>query len=137
MSHAKVYLSYDYVHDGEEKALFAAKGHDCLTPFSVQGSSEKPSGPDDAGWLQEVREKIEKSHMLIVLVGQHMDNVPWVEKEVAIGHELDLPVFGVYVGGAGPGAALPEGLDRKVTIRLEWDDVANVIYNFLPGGRNR
>ena len=67
-------------------------------------------------WETIVKEKINKTNMLIVLVGKYMASATGVAKEISMAKDQDVPVFGVYVGGANTSSNLPKGLQRNRTI---------------------
>ena len=75
--------------------------------------------------------------MLIVLVGKSMASATGVGKEIAFAKKNDVPVFGVYVGGANENSNLPDGLQRNRTIKWEWDAIASAIKQVMGEGKNK
>lgn len=67
-------------------------------------------------WEAIVKEKINKSNMLIVLVGKTMASATGVAKEIKMAKDQGVPVFGFYVGGADSTNNLPGGFARNRTI---------------------
>lgn len=50
--------------------------------------------------------------------------------------ELVVPVFGVYVNGAGGLSALPDGLERSRVVAWEWDKIAAMVNQMMAEGKN-
>lgn len=75
--------------------------------------------------------------MLIVLVGKFMASASGVDKEISFAKKNDVPVFGVYVGGANTSSNLPVGLARNRTISWEWDAIASAIDQVMKEGKNK
>jgi hypothetical protein len=75
--------------------------------------------------------------MLIVLVGKYMASASGVDKEISFAKKNDVPVFGVYVGGANTSSNLPDGLQRNRTISWEWDGIASAINQVMKEGKNK
>ena len=74
--------------------------------------------------------------MLIVLVGKTMASAAGVAKEIKFAKDSDVPVFGLYVGGADTDSKLPDGLARSRTIPWEWDKIASKIDQMMKEGKN-
>ena len=74
---------------------------------------------------------------MVVLVSKYMALATGVVKEITFAKECDVPVFGVYVGGAGMGSNLPDGLQRNRTIDWNWDKIASAINQVMKGGKNK
>ena len=74
---------------------------------------------------------------MVVLVGKYMASATGVVKEITFAKESDVPVFGVYVGGAGTGRNLPDGLQRNRTIDWDWDKIESAINQVMKEGKNK
>jgi hypothetical protein len=72
----------------------------------VQDWSSKTSLPQRE-WEALIKEKLGKTHMCIVLVGKYMASASGVAKEITMAKEQNVPIFGVYVGGANSTSTLP------------------------------
>ncbi len=75
--------------------------------------------------------------MVIVLVGKYMASATGVVKEIKMANGQDIPVFGVYVGGANTNSNLPTGLSRNRTIKWDWDAIASAIDQVMGEGKNK
>lgn len=136
MADPRAFISFDYDHNSDEKILFAGQAKHSKTPFNIEDWSSKSSLPQSQ-WEKIIEEKINKCNMLIVLVGKFMASASGVEKEISFAKKNDVPVFGVYVGGADTSSNLPDGLQRNRTISWEWDAIASAIDQVMKEGKNK
>lgn len=136
MADPRAFLSFDFDHDETEKNLFAGQAkEDSPTPFTVQDWSSKSALPQ-AEWEAKVKAKINNCHLLIVLVGKSMSTASGVVKEITMAKDQDVPVFGVYVDGAGSSNTLPTGLARSRTVAWKWKDIGAMIDQCMGEGKN-
>ncbi|MDR0770618.1 MAG: TIR domain-containing protein [Burkholderiales bacterium] len=136
MADPRAFISFDFDHNETEKNLFVGQSKNSKTPFAIQDWSAKSSMPQSQ-WEAIVKEKINKSNMLIVLVGKTMASATGVAKEIKMAKDQNVPVFGVYVGGADSTSNLPDGLARDRTIKWNWDDSAAAIKQMMGEGKNK
>jgi hypothetical protein len=136
MADPRAFISFDFDHNETEKTLFVGQAKNSKTPFSIQDWSSKSSLPQYQ-WETLVKEKIYKCNMLIVLVGKSMTSATGVAKEIQMAKDQNVPVFGVYVGGADTNTNLPDGLQRNRTIKWNWDDIASAIKQMMGEGKNK
>ena len=136
MADPRAFISFNFDHNETEKNLFVGQSKNSKTPFSIQDWSAKSSMPQSQ-WEALVKEKINKSNMLIVLVGKTMASATGVAKEIKMAKDQNVPVFGVYVGGADSTSNLPDGLARNRTIKWNWDDIAAAVKQMMGEGKNK
>ncbi|MBT7617776.1 MAG: hypothetical protein HN590_10890 [Calditrichaeota bacterium] len=136
MSDPRAFISFDVDHNSTEKLLFAGQAKNSSTPFSIEDWSAKSSMPQSQ-WEAIVSQKINKCNMVIVLVGKFMASATGVVKEIKMANDQNVPVFGIYVGGANTTSNLPTGLPRNRTIKWDWDETADAIDQVLGEGKNR
>ncbi|MCK5123528.1 MAG: TIR domain-containing protein [Candidatus Pacebacteria bacterium] len=136
MSNPRAFISFDYDHNKTEKILFAGQSDLSTTPFNIEDWSSKSSLPQSQ-WEKLIEEKINKCNMVIVLVGKNMASAAGVVKEISFAKENDVPIFGVYVGGANTLSNLPSGLQRNRTIKWEWPAIASAIDQMMKEGKNK
>lgn len=136
MTDPRAFISFDFDHNETEKILFVGQAKNSKTPFSIQDWSAKSSMPQSQ-WEAIVKEKINKSNMLIVLVGKTMASAIGVAKEIKMAKDQNVPVFGVYVGGADSTSNLPDGLARNRTIKWNWEDIAAAVKQMIGEGKNK
>ncbi len=136
MADPRAFLSFDYDHNEKKKVLFAGQcSSQSPTPFTVSDWSSKSALPQ-AQWEAEIKKKIGWTNMLIVLVGRSMGTATGVAKEIVMAKDQDVPVFGVYVDGAGTGSTLPTGLPRNRTVSWTWTNVAAWVKQAMREGKN-
>lgn len=136
MAEPRAFLSFDFDNDATSKILFAGQAKtDSPTTFSCEDWSSKTSLPQ-AEWEALIKKKVSSCHMLIVLVGKNMATATGVVKEIKMAKDLDVPVFGVYVNGAGSTSNLPTGLPRNSVVAWKWDDIDNMIQQAKKLGKN-
>ncbi len=135
MANPRAFISFDVDHNSGDKILFAGQASHSKTPFSHEDwSAKQPMAQSE--WEALVRAKINKTHLMIVLVGQHMSSATGVAKEIAMAKALNVPFFGVYVGGANANSVLPAGLARNRTIQWTWDGIASAVTQMMGEGKN-
>lgn len=136
MADPRAFISFDFDHNETEKNLFVGQAKNSKTPFSIQDWSAK-SAMAQSQWEAVVKDKINKSNILIVLVGKTMASASGVVKEIKMAKDQNVPVFGVYVGGAGALSNLPDGLARNRTISWDWAKIASAIDQLMGEGKNK
>ncbi|MEI7997380.1 MAG: TIR domain-containing protein [Methylococcaceae bacterium] len=135
MADPRAFISFDFDHNETEKTLFIGQSKNSKTPFSIQDWSAKSSMPQSQ-WETIVKDKISRCNMLIVLAGKTMASASGVAKEIKMAKDQNVPIFGVYVGGADSGSNLPDGLQRNRTIKWEWDNIASAVKQMMGEGKN-
>lgn len=136
MTDPRAFISFDFDHNETEKTLFVGQSKNSKTPFTIQDWSAKSSMPQSQ-WETIVKEKINKTNMLIVLVGKYMTSAIGVAKEISMAEDQNVPVFGIYVDGANTNSNLPKGLQRNRTIVWDWDKTYNEINRMMCEGKNK
>ncbi len=136
MADPRAFISFDFDHNETDKILFAGQAKtNSPTPFTVHDWSSKSSLPQDQ-WEKLINSKMASTNMCIVLVGRSMATATGVVKEIAMAKGLNVPVFGVYVDGAGALSTLPAGLQRNRTVAWKWDLVAAAVDQMTGEGKN-
>jgi hypothetical protein len=135
MADPRAFISFDFDRNLAEKNLFIGQSKNSRIPFCVEDWSSKTSLPQSK-WEDMIREKINKCHMIIVLVGKYMASATGVAKEIKMAKELNVPILGVYVGGANSSSSLPAGLSRSRTTRWDWNAITSEIDKALKEGKN-
>jgi len=136
MNNPRVFISFDYDHNDQSKIAFVGQSKNSKTPFTINDWSSKSSLLQKE-WEDKIKEKINKTNMVIVLVGKYMASASGVVKEIKMAKDLNVPFFGVYVGDADSNSNLPSGLRQGRTIRWTWDGVANAIDQMMKEGKNK
>lgn len=137
MADPRAFISFDFDHDAVSRTLFVGQASkDSPTPFVIHDWSSKSALPESQ-WQSEIRDKISRTNMLIVLVGRSMGSASGVAKEIAMTADLNVPVFGVYVDGATTASTLPIGLARNRVIGWKWPDIAAAVKQMMGEGKNK
>ncbi len=136
MAAVKVFVSFDVENDEVEKQLFEGVVVNSGLALAVAGWSAK-STMKAQRWDRIVKDKIDACQLLIVLSGRRMVAAKNVSKEIAMARELSIPVFGIYVNGAGRDSFLPEGLALSRTVDWDWGRIDEAIRLGLREGRNK
>lgn len=136
MANPRAFISFDFDNNSGEKFYFIGQSKNSKTPFNIEDWSSKTHLPQKE-WEKLIHEKINKCNMLIVLVGKNMSSATGVSKEISFAKEHDVPVFGIYVGGADSTSNLPNGLQRNRTISWNWESIANAIDQSMTEGKNK
>lgn len=136
MANPRTFISFDYDHNETEKNLFIGQSKLSKSPFNIEDWSSKSSLPQSQ-WEAIVKEKTNKCHILIVLVGKYMASATGVAKEIKMAKDQNVPYFGVYVGGANTTSNLPTGLNRNRTVAWDWEKISNAIDQMMTEGKNK
>lgn len=136
MSDPRVFVSFDFDHNETSKHLFVGQAKCSKTPFSISDWSSKSALPQNQ-WERIVEDKINRSNILLVLVGKNMSTATGVVKEIGFARAHNVPIFGVYVDGASLISTLPTGLPRNRVIRWTWPSISAAIDQLMKEGKNR
>jgi hypothetical protein len=137
MADPRAFISFDFDNNSTQRTLFCGQATSSSpTPFCVEDWSSKSTLPQSQ-WEDLIKAKIKKTNMLIVLVGKSMGTATGVVKEITFAKELDVPIFGIYVDGAGSTSTLPAGLARNRVISWTWPDIGAAITQMMGEGKNK
>ena len=136
MADPRVFISFDFDNNLTSKNLFVGQIKNSRTPFSAEDWSVSEALPQ-AEWERSLKGRINRCHLMIVLVGKSMWNATGVAKEIGFAKDQDVPFFGVYVDGAGTSSTLPTGLARQRTIVWDWDKIADAVDQMMGEGKNK
>lgn len=128
------FISYDYKLSEDERARFVNEIGSCSQAFTVEDWSVEPRAPRE-DWAKAVHSKIGRCDFVVVLVAPRMELGP-VAAELAEARRCNVPFFGVYVGRAKAGTALPEGLPANRTIAWDWERIATAIGQVTKEGKH-
>jgi len=87
----RVFISFDYDHDNDLRGNLVAQAKNPESPFSIEDWSVQHQ--IDENWRWEVRERIRRSDLTIVICGEHTHDAPGVAAEVTIAREERKPHF--------------------------------------------
>ena len=91
MATKSVFISFDYDNDKDLPGNLVAQAARPDSPFSITDRSVK--APIDEKWRREVRNRIRKVDLVIVICGEHTHDADGVAGEVTITQEERKPYF--------------------------------------------
>lgn len=136
MADPRAFISFDFDHDSDQRVLFAGQSKHSKTPFSVQDWSCKEE-LTQSEWEAELKAKINKCNLMVVLVGKNTWWASGVAKEITFANDQNVPFLGVYVDGADSSTTLPPGLNRNRVITWTWPGIASAIEQMMGEGKNK
>ena len=86
MATKSVFISFDYDHDNDLRGNLVAQSKDSESPFSITDLSVR--GSIDENWRREVRKRIQKADLMIVICGEHTHDAKGVAAEITIAQEV-------------------------------------------------
>ena len=91
MAMKRAFISFDYDHDNDLRGNLVAQAENPESPFSITDWSVQE--PITENWRREVRDRIRKADLTIVICGEHTHDAPGVTAELAIAREEGKPYF--------------------------------------------
>ena len=119
----RAFISFDFDEDQTLKHFFAGQLKLPDSPFTAADWSMKEAAPQ-SNWEQEAKSRINRSDVVIVLVGLKTHRAPGVLKEVAIARRLDKPI--VQIIGYRDSNPTPVPNAGRL-IRWSWVNLKNVL----------
>ena len=116
MTQKRVFISFDFDNDKKLRGSLIAQARDPKSPFNIIDSSVQE--PFDEKWRAQVRERIRKSNLVIVICGRHTHQAKGVEAEVSITRELNKPY--VLLAGHRKGKCQKPANALKTDVMHKW-----------------
>ena len=88
----RVFVSFDYDNDKKLKDFIIGQSRLQDSPFEVADWSMKEAAPQKY-WEDEARNRIKRSDIVIVMVGNLTYKAPGVLKEVRMAREEEIPII--------------------------------------------
>jgi len=88
----RVFVSFDFDNDRTLRDFIVGQSRNPDSPFEVADWSMKERAPQRS-WEDEARERINRSDVVIVMVGKHTYQAPGVLKEVKMAREAGKPIY--------------------------------------------
>ena len=99
MAKTKVFASYDYEHDSDMKSNLIAESKKPDSPFSINDLSLQEKEPD---WQQKARAAIERSDVVVVLLGDNTHQASGVRREIKMARQIGKRRFQLRKQGHNP-----------------------------------
>ena len=91
MTPKRAFISFDYDHDNDLRGNLVAQANRSDSPFSIADRSVRAS--IDENWRNEVRDRIRRVDVVIVICGEHTHDAAGVAAEISIAQEERKPYF--------------------------------------------
>ena len=86
-----VFISFDYDHDKDLRGNLVAQARNADSLFSITDWSVQHR--IDEAWRREVRDRIRRADLTVVICGEHTHDAPGVAAEITITREEVKPYF--------------------------------------------
>lgn len=86
----RVFISFDYDHDGDLRTMLVGQSRHKDTPFEIADWSIKLAS---RSWRREARDRIRRCDVVIAICGHHTGHTAGVTEEIAIARGQGKPVY--------------------------------------------
>ena len=125
MATKRAFISFDFDHDEDLRNLLVGQAKNPDSPFSIQDWSVKE--PMTGSWKEQVRERIRRTDLTIVICGEWTHTATGVAEELKITREEGKPNFLLWGRSdktcTKPASALPSDKIYQWT----WDNLKALI----------
>jgi hypothetical protein len=119
----KVFVSFDFDNDRTLKEFIIGQSRLPDSPFTVIDTSLKEAAPL-ATWEAKARLAIQRSDLVVVMVGPKTHRAPGVLKEVRMAREARIPIVQVIGYKDGDYTPVP---DAGRLYRWNWDNLKKLL----------
>ena len=91
MARRRAFISFDFDHDEELRGNLIAQAKRSDSPFTIADHSVKE--PIESKWREEVRDRIRRADLTIVICGEYTHTAKGVAAELTITREERKPYF--------------------------------------------
>ncbi len=123
MAKKRVFFSFDFDEDQGLKVHMVGQMKLPASPFGGADWSMKEAAPQ-RNWEQEAEARIQRSDVVVVLVGPKTHKAPGVLKEVAITRRLKKPIVQIIGYKDSSPTAVP---NAGRLLRWTWDNMTSVL----------
>ena len=122
MSKKKIFVSFDTKNDSAFKNIIVGKSQEKNAKYKVANWSMKPDAKN-AKWLKDVKYKVTRCDMLVVMVGKNTYRAPGVIKEVEFATDANMKIVQINAAGGEVQAVN----DAGVAYDLKTDDLSELL----------
>ena len=115
----RAFISFDFDHDEDLRNLLVGQAKNTESPFSIVDYSVRRPWAE-TNWESKCLERIRKTEVVIILVGEHTHRAEGVLTEIRLAKIAKVPYFGLH-GRSGKSCSVPNGLTK--TYRWTWDNL--------------
>ena len=123
MAKKRAFFSFDFDEDQNLKVHMVGQMKLPASPFDAADWSMKEAAPQ-RDWEQEAEARIQRSDVVVVLVGPKTHKAPGVLKEVAITRRLGKPI--VQIIGSNDTSPTPVPNAGRL-LKWTWENMTNVL----------
>lgn len=87
----RAFISFDFDHDEELRDALVGQAKDSDSPFEIVDRSVRERF--ESNWKEQVRDRIRRTDLTIVICGEHTDRAKGVAAELTITQEEGKPYF--------------------------------------------
>jgi hypothetical protein len=129
------FVSFDLGNDEPVLGKFIEGSSGCTAALQVDHWSLKPPavGPE---WQKLRRDRISRSDLMIVLVGNDTATSDNVLEEIRLAKLSNVPFFGIYLEPAGAAPSLPSGLPANRTMPWDWLRIPAALDQLMKEGKH-
>ena len=121
----KAFISFDYDHDADLKAMLVGQARNTDSPFEIADYSVKD--PLTGNWKKKVKEKLNLVGVVVVICGEHTNSATGVSVEVEIAQELEKDYFLLW-GRSDKTCIKPKSAKSSDKIyKWTWDNLTALI----------
>lgn len=91
MAMKRAFISFDFDHDEELRDALVGQARNPDSPFEIADWSVRE--PFESNWKEQVRSRIRKTDLTIVICGEHTHTAKGVAAELTITQEENKPYF--------------------------------------------
>lgn len=113
MSKKKIFVSFDTENDGAFKNIVVGKSQEKGAKFKVANWSMKPD-TKNSKWLKDIKYKVTRCDMLLVMVGQNTYRAPGVIKEVEFATNANMKIIQINAKGGDVHAVNDAGVAYSI-----------------------
>ena len=125
MTTKSAFISFDCDHDNDLRGNLVAQARDPDSPFSITDWSVQYRIEEN--WRREVRDRIRRADLTIVICGEHTHDAPGVAAEITIAREEGKPYF-LLKGRRRKTCTRPRSVLRTDVIHpWRWDTLRRLI----------
>ena len=121
----RVFVSFDYDHDSDLKALLVGQARLENSPFEIADWSIKEEIHGD--WKKKAKEKIGRVGLVIVLCGEHTDTATGVTYELEAAQELGKEYFLLWGRSSTPCVKPTSATSSDKMYKWTWDNLRSLI----------
>ena len=123
MAKKRAFISFDVVRDNILKDFVVGEAKLPDSPFSIADWSMKEAAPQQT-WEQEAEDRIKRSDVVILMVGDITHRAPGVLKEVAMARRNRVPIVQIIGYRESNPNPVP---DAGRLYRWNWDNLKNIL----------